>query len=275
VIVLSPEFLVKNISQSTPFPRANNSIFIEIEVSTDQRGSDSSVILLTGLIGSDTSSNLRLRLVAANAASQRDFMETASWDKDIGQLKLSVRPTATMRFGVRYVFVIFLTNPDAAMTAKDVTISIESGTVPIAPSFMSRPLDRERQVLFVSAPKFNLALAAQRHPFPGSLNGIQVRFITNIDLVGPKTSDGAGDCILISGLLNTRRESKARSPMVCRCKLLTIHASSCSVTSSVILQTAISVHKYRYVDLWDIEDCHFVRIGEYHRTKTTNIVVSP
>jgi hypothetical protein len=139
-------------------------------------------------------------------------METASWDKDIGQLKLSVRPTATMRFGVRYVFVIFLTNPDAAMTAKDVTISIESGTVPIAPSFMSRPLDRERQVLFVSAPKFNLALAAQRHPFPGSLNGIQVRFITNIDLVGPKTSDGAGDCILISGLLNTLPRVQGEEP---------------------------------------------------------------
>ncbi len=65
-----------------------------------------------------------------------------------------------------------------------------AGTVPIAPSFMFRPSDRERQVLFVSAPKFNLALAAQRHPFPGSLNGIQVRFITNIDLVGPRTSNG-------------------------------------------------------------------------------------
>jgi len=40
-----------------------------------------------------------------------------------------------------------------------------------------------------------------------------------------------------------------------------------------ILQTAISDHKYRYLDLWDIEDCHLVRIGEYHLPKSTNMVV--
>ena len=42
-----------------------------------------------------------------------------------------------------------------------------------------------------------------------------------------------------------------------------------------ILQTVISDKKYRYVDLWDIESCHLVRIGEYHLKKTPVVVVSP
>jgi len=208
--VLRPEFIVKNISQSTSFPQGNNSITVELESTVAQFGRDFSVITMTGFEGSTTATNSELMLFNPSPEFQRDFRSTAIWQQGEGKLRLLVRPTERMRPGVRYYFSFLLDNPAFEQLAKPILISISTGTVPVAGSRMYQPSIREQQVLHVSPPLFIEATAVQSRPYPGSPVTIRLRFTTNTQLFGPKVAlaDGplvseGGDTIGVSGLRNS------------------------------------------------------------------------
>jgi hypothetical protein len=207
--VLRPEFIVKNISQSTSFPQGNNSITVELESTVAQFGRDFAVITMTGFDGSTTATNSELMLFETCNEFREDFRSTAIWQQAQGKLQLLVKPTQRMRPGVRYSFSFLLDNPALEQSAKPILILISTGTVPIAESLMYQPLIREQQVLHVSPPLFIEATAVQSRPYPGSLVTIRLRFATNTQLFGPKDAlaDGSkqeeGDTIGVSGLRNS------------------------------------------------------------------------
>ena len=223
--VLRPEFIVKNISQSTSFPQGNNSITVELEASVAQRGSDAAVITLIGFTGTTTATNAQLPLFRMSGEFQRDFMLTAVWEQTQGKLQLMVRPSKRMEPGIRYSFSFLLDNPAYEMSAKAISISVSVGTVPIAESRMYQPLIREQQVLHISPPLFIEATAVQSQPYPGSLVKIRLRLMTNTQLLGlaDETEDGKGDIIGVSGLLGSLPNSQGEAEQDVKVKITDVH----------------------------------------------------
>ena len=203
--VIRPEFVVKNISQSSSFPAGNNSLRVELISSLALRGDEGASITLFGLTGAGDGSSDDPQITG-----DAIWDSTADWDREDGTLKLNIQAGRIMQAGVKYVFSFRLLNPDnpgpADIPSKAVEIEARiADTVQplIERSVMNQTADKERQVLFVSTPKFITATAVQEHPYPGAMNEISFWLVSNKHLVGPSADGTGGDKIGIMGMLGT------------------------------------------------------------------------
>jgi hypothetical protein len=215
LLVLKPQFLVKNIGQNNPYPNALNIITVTLIPNIALGGLTN--ITIEGLQGSDTFSTSSMS-INQSSPSFRILSDNATWSRDTGRLVFHILNTS--KWSVEDAAIIFsfeILNPGRCHASPDVGVGASIGgtdcaqSIPFEPGNMVKdstnvPFDKCRACgtqdhrceacrscdqkcdqndahpLKVHAPAFVIKQIGQSTSWPGSENTITVTFATNIDL---------------------------------------------------------------------------------------------
>ena len=203
--VYAPEFVVANITQSSPYPGANN--IISATFSTNVPLIANSAITVFGLTGSMTPSNGNLPMTAGSSV----FAAEGQWFQQNGSFVLPVLSETVG--GAFYSFSVTLRNPNCrqdpptiyiqgspiCLRRQQMTSFLPNTTTPAHLSGIWGVTPQEMQPLFVRPPSFLGIDVWQRNPFPAANNEIYLRFATNMDMM-------PGSNLTISGLVGARAD---------------------------------------------------------------------
>jgi len=131
--VSAATFTTKTIVQSTPYPKANNTLTCTLSVNT-VLGTGSKISIL-GLAGSTTASSSTLQL---QGSGKHVFGNSSEWKRELNTMILTVGAGQTMQTKVAYVLTFVLKNSDTAQASTYVSI-LARGYV--APSSSAAPVN--------------------------------------------------------------------------------------------------------------------------------------
>jgi hypothetical protein len=214
-------FLVQNITQSSPYPcDDNNKITVNLASSVPLDGFCNTTITIRGLTGYVTASNLRIkvdvRTTQETADSKDDIFDGGygQWRRDEGTVVLNVSRNQVMKAGLVYQFVFTLQNPSRAETtpndqavgssnyangltvmASPITLvqtfdNIYSSTTDVYSTATLTPYEayqiklHELRPVFIRVIQLQLFVVNQTKPFPCALNQINVGLKLNVPLLG-------------------------------------------------------------------------------------------
>jgi len=214
LLVLKPQFLVKNIGQNNPYPNALNRITVTLIPNIALGGLTN--ITIEGLEGSDTFSTSSMSITQTSPSS-RILSHNGTWAQDSGRLVLQILNTSKWRVDDEAIIFSFeIMNPGRCHASPDVGVGASvAGTdcaksIPFEAGNMlkdstSVPFEKCRACdtqgdrceacrsceqkcdqsdahpLKVHAPAFVIKQIGQSTTWPGSVNTITVTFATNID----------------------------------------------------------------------------------------------
>lgn len=184
--VHAPAFTVKNISQSTAWPGADNTLTLTLAaniVLTQQ-----TEIHVGGFVGASNTSAVNSDDAAITWASSNDHF--------------TIVPSADMVPGQQYVFQVGLKNPGSQQRPPVITLSaVNTGNcptpIPIPKCVMTNGNESAAMApMAVDAPAFVVRDIAQSSPFTSAINYITMTLSTNVELRRPTR-------VTISGLMGS------------------------------------------------------------------------
>eukprot|EP00961_Rhodomonas_salina_P037659 506291-Rhodomonas_salina.1 len=185
--VIVPAFVTKAITQSTPVADVPNTITITIETNVNLDRIQSSIVVISGLVGAVVSgTTVSLSSDDANVfCDNSNVPAQATWVESTHSLELHICTGEIMLPLTKYILAVTVRNPSAVQNSPNVSIEV-FGSSTIGREIMDTPgtalfgIDKGTDPLKVVLPSFAIKNISQTSPVAALANALVVEILPNI-----------------------------------------------------------------------------------------------